>query len=357
MSVIDIFAGKSALQHIQNNGLQPEDIGTVFGASGAAKWLAIYGLDKAIFTDWLPRADRPVKLFGTSVGAFKLAAACHADSAAGLTALAESYIHQDYSNGIDADEIDREFKKIVDAVVSENHIEQILSHPIYRFSCGAVRCHGSLQNDGQTAQKLACGLAAIKNIAGRRGLRSTLDRVAFYDPRASFPFAGLDGYRTEKVPINADIFTSALKASGSIPVYMHGVRDIAGAGEGVYRDGGMLDYHPIPSNMWDSKELVLFPHFYPHCKEGWFDKFMPWRKASAEQLDNVIMISPSQAFLDSIELGRIPDRADFVTYAGNDAERIRLWQEVVDKSNQLGEEFLSWVDSDNLVAQVKPFPV
>ena len=357
MSSIDIFAGKSAMQHLQNNGLQPQDISTVFAASGAAKWLAIYGLDKTIFTDWLPRGNHPVKMFGTSVGAFKLAAACHNDAAAGLTGLAQAYIHQHYDKGIDADEIDREFKRIVDSVVTDGHVEQILNHPNYHFSCGAVRCHGGLRHDGETAQKIACAIAAFKNILGRSGLKNSFDRVVFHDPRVDFPIVGRDGYNTESVELTPENFLPALKASGSIPVYMHSVKDIAGAGAGVYRDGGMLDYHPLPSNLWNEDGLVLYPHFYPHCKEGWFDKFMPWRHASAEQLDNVLMISPSQEFLANTELGRIPDREDFLTYAGKDAERIRLWQEVTDKSLQMGEDFLAWVESGDLMAKVKPFPV
>ncbi len=357
MSLIDVFAGEAALRHIERNGLKPEDIGTVFGASGAAKWLAIYGLDKAIFTHWLPRSGHQVKLFGTSVGAFKLAAACHQDPSAGLSALAHAYIHQRYSNGLGADEIDREFDNLAAAVATSQHIGEILSHPTYRFSCGVVRCHGQLKSDKPLAQKLACGMAVLKNTLGRSGLSSVLDRVVFYDGRSEFPIASLDGYRTETAPLNTDNFLEALKASGSIPVYMHAVKDIPGVGEGVYRDGGLLDYHPVPSNFWDDDGLVLYPHFYPHCKEGWFDKFMPWRKASAKQLDNVIMISPSQKFLASIELGRIPDRRDFVTYANNHDERIRLWQEVADKSHQLGEEFLAWADSNDLAARVLPFPV
>ncbi|GAA5315079.1 MAG: hypothetical protein AseanaTS_02830 [Candidatus Pelagadaptatus aseana] len=355
MSMIDIFAGASARRHIEHNGLRPEHIATVFGASGAAKWLAIYGLDQVILNQWLPQSEQPVKLFGTSVGAFKLASACHADGNAAMASLAQNYIHQSYpGDHIGPDEIEREFKKITEGIISADKADEVLSHPKYRFSCGAVRCHGGLASTSQTRQKLAATGAALKNVTGRRGLVKQLDRVVFCDPRAEFPIAGVDGYRTDKVELTRDNFTPAVKASGSIPIYMHEVRDIGGAGPGVYRDGGMLDYHPVPGNLWQSDELILYPHFYPYCKEGWFDKLLKWRKAPAELMDNVIMISPSQQFLDAIELGRIPDRADFVTMADNNDERIRLWQEVVDRTAEMGEDFLSWVNSDNLIARVKP---
>ena len=53
MSQLVIQAGPDAYAKIQRDGLQAEDIAAVFGASGAAKWLGIYGLDSAIFSRWL----------------------------------------------------------------------------------------------------------------------------------------------------------------------------------------------------------------------------------------------------------------------------------------------------------------
>ncbi len=348
MSTIDIYVGANARKYIEQHGLQPEHIHTVFGASGAAKWLAIYGLDQVILNQWLPQAEQPVKVFGTSVGAFKFASACHADGAQGMHDLAQGYIHQSYPNGnIGPDAIEREFKVITDTIINPRKIQEILAHSKYRFACGVVRCHGGLAQESQWRQKLASVGAALKNIKGRSGLINTLDRVVFCDPRAEFPIKGLDGYRTQSVELNSDNFYDAISASGAIPVYMHGIRDIAGAGTGMYRDGGMLDYHPVPGNVWDKEELILYPHFYPHCKEGWFDKLHAKRKASAELMRNVIMISPSQKFLDSTELGRIPDRKDFITYANNDAERIRLWQQVVERTQEMGEEFLALTQSQD----------
>ena len=50
-NLLTLAAGPVALKHIREHGLRPDDVGTIFGASGAAKWLAIAGLDKAIFGD------------------------------------------------------------------------------------------------------------------------------------------------------------------------------------------------------------------------------------------------------------------------------------------------------------------
>ena len=52
-NVLTLAAGPTALKRVQEHGLSPNDVNTIFGASGAAKWLAIAGLDKAIFRDWM----------------------------------------------------------------------------------------------------------------------------------------------------------------------------------------------------------------------------------------------------------------------------------------------------------------
>ncbi len=348
MSLLSIQAGSKAYAHIQAQGLAPSHINTIFGASGAAKWLAIYGLDRAIFSQWLNpnhlRRGQTIKLFGTSVGAFKLAAACHNQSAEALDSLSSAYIHQRYPQGIGADEIAEEFKGVQEAVMGGDRVQQILSHPYLRFSCGAVRCHGGLASKNVKRQAASCAKASVKNLKGRQALTQQLDRIIFHDPRETFTVQSRDGYRTETVELTLSNFQSALTASGSIPVYMHGVENIEGAGRGMYRDGGLLDYHPVPGNFWDDDGLVLYPHFYRDCKIGWFDKYLPWRKASTHLLEQAIIISPSELFWDMTELGRVPDRRDFLTYQKNDAERIRLWQQVADLSLRLGEEFMELSD-------------
>lgn len=355
MSWLTIQAGPKAFRQIRQQGLKPADVRAVFGASGAAKWLAIYGLDRAIFSEWLQQPGQPeVLLYGTSVGAFKLAAACHQDAAAGLDALKERYIHQSYPNGGGREEIQRELNNITQAIIADQHVEQILSHPAFRFSCSTVRCHGRLASEDPSKQLKASAALAFKNLLGRQMLQGSLERCVFSDPRSQFPFVSGDGFQTHQVPLSEENTVQAIKASGAIPVSMYGFKNIPGAPEGMYRDGGFLDYHPVPANFWDDDGLILYPHFYDHCKVGWFDKMLPWRKASASQLEQVLMISPSQKYIDSIELGRIPDRKDFKRFENNDAERIRLWEQAATQSLALGEEFLELVTSGRLADQVKP---
>ena len=62
MADLVIAAGKTALAHIRRNGLSPADIRAIFGASGAATWLAIAGLDHKLFAQFMTQrtAKTPV---------------------------------------------------------------------------------------------------------------------------------------------------------------------------------------------------------------------------------------------------------------------------------------------------------
>lgn len=347
-----IQAGPKAYAHIQEHGLSPEHIAAVFGASGAAKWLAIYGLDKAIFGQWLSQSQQQVLLFGTSVGAFKLTAAGQSDSDHAFDELADAYISQSYPNGVNRDIVAEQTEKILDRIISPTAAEAILSHPRYRYACGTVRCKGLLASERIFPQQMGFLGTFLANYFGRAANRGRFDRHVFADPRADFPVAALDGYHTEVHPLSAGNFRNALAASGSIPVVMNGVVDIEGAPKGVYRDGGLLDYHPVPSQFWQDEGLILYPHFYSYVKPGWFDKY---RKitASGQDLDNVLLLSPSESHLAKTKLGRIPDRQDFIKFKDDEPKRLELWWDAAEHSKALGEDFLSWVNGDALIDRVE----
>lgn len=356
-SLLSLQAGKKALQHIHQEGLHAKDINAVFGASGAAKWLAIYGLDRAIFSNWLTQTEQPVTLFGTSVGAFKLAAACRDNPAQALDQLASAYTEQSYQDGdVSADRISTETKKILATISNNGGVEEILSHPTLRFNCGAVKTCDAMAINQSKRQKLALAKAFLQSFQGRKGYGKQLQRAIFHHPLGEHVMQGVDHIITHHVQLDPNNFEDALLASGSIPGLMHGIVNPAGAPEGTYFDGGMLDYHPVPAYLGLTEGLVLYPHFYQHLIPGWFDKFFTSRYASAELLDNVIMISPSDYMVSQLPDGKIPDRKDFITFQDNDQQRQKNWRIAMDLSRQLGDEFLELVNSDNFAAQLQPFP-
>ena len=175
----------------------------------------------------------------------------------------------------------------------------------------------------------------------------------FSDPRSSKALRPIDNYPTHNVTLDKKNLGPALSASGAIPVMMHGIEIETEDGIHLYRDGGMLDYHPIPSQLWPSNEgIVLYPHFYDYLKWRWFDKFYPWRKVSASKLDNVVIFAPSDDYVKSLPYGRIPSRNDFKRFIKNEPKRLEVWQTAVQRSEELGEAFLELVQSGRIADEM-----
>ncbi|MFT5693114.1 MAG: hypothetical protein ACI92E_002450 [Oceanicoccus sp.] len=353
MTTLKILAGPSAYHHIQKNGLSPSAVSAIFGASGAAKWLAIYGLDKAIFGEWLTDSQQSIDLFGTSVGAFKLAAAAQIDPAAAMTKLAEAYIHQSYQGKDVTEQVSIETMKILDAFLNEHGAGEILANTRFNYHCSSVRCLGMLGSANVSLQKIGMLKAFLLSLRGRNFHRNTFERTIFYSGSPNNHFLGRDQIKTHRVALTKENLRTAILSSGSIPIIMPGIENIVGAPRGVYRDGGLLDYHAVPSNVSDIRDgLVLYPHFYTYLIEGWFNKFTPWRKVNAQRLDNTILIGPSDSFVMSLPGKKIPDRNDFVQFKNNEKERMRRWTSAKDRSIELGEEFIQLARSGDIANHI-----
>jgi len=112
------------------------------------------------------------------------------------------------------------------------------------------------------------------------------------------------------------------------------------------------DYHiDLPQS--DNQRLSLFPHFYDFLKPGWFDKRLSWRRPQPLNVDRMILVSPSPAFVARLPNAKIPDRRDFVAYST--AERIRAWRTVIDRCRELADDFAEVLDSNRLAERLKPF--
>lgn len=353
MTVLSIRAGKTAYRFIKENGLRPSDIACVFGASGAAKWLAIYGLDAVIFSHWLNRSPTPVHLFGTSIGAWKFAAAAQENSGEALDRLKHAYIHQYYEGRVTARQITAESRRIMGAFLADDGIEGILSHPVYRIGFSAVRCRGLLASARKPLQILGMVSAFELNLLSRKLQHYCYERVLFHDPRYDSALFDLADFPTRPVILDRRNFRNALLASGSIPLVMEGVTGIDGAPKGTYRDGGLLDYHPVLQPASGTRGLILYPHFYPEITPGWFDKKFPRRRAVSRQLDRMIILCPSPDFIAHLPFKRIPDRKDFIRFKARDDDRVKAWETAADMSRRLGGEFLEMVDSGRIKDQVQ----
>ncbi len=354
-NVLVFKAGKTALAHIRDNGLCPTDISAILGASGAAKWLVLYGLDRIIFSRWLNRINQDIFLLGTSIGAWKLAAAAQTHPEQAFDALKDAYISQTYKGRVTPEQVTTESLKILDLLLTSEKIREILANPRFKLGFSAVRCTGAMAMENKAALAAGMGTAFVMNLVSRNTQSLFFRRTLFHVPGLKgFPL-DLDDFPTTRVTLSQENFKQALLASGSIPVVMDGIPDISGAPKGIYRDGGILDYHPAFPLCHGGEGFILYPHFYPEITPGWFDKKLSGRRAAGTLIDRTILVAPSPEFVAGLPYGRIPDRKDFTRFHGRDEERFKAWKNVTEQSLKLGEAFLEAVDTGRIRDMVQPF--
>ena len=119
---------------IAERGVTPDLIGALSGAAGGPKWLILSALDQYLFGDWLTHADHEIALVGSSIGAWRFAAACERrDPAAAIRQLERAYLHgQRYSARPDRDEITAVLRGLLEWFFSAAVLDGVLNHPRYR---------------------------------------------------------------------------------------------------------------------------------------------------------------------------------------------------------------------------------
>lgn len=349
-----VRVGAEARERIRMRGLPASDVSVLPGAAGGPKGVGIVGLDRAIFGDFLARSRRPRTLIGASIGSWRFAAVAAAgwDSqriAANLERLADLYTCQRFPRDVDAAGVSRSCMTMLTDLLG-NSGQTIIDNPDYRLVVAMDRSRGLLASDRPWLLGLGLTALVAGNLLSRRLLRLFMQRALACPGEAPLPLAPFKDFVTHQIRLDADNLYAALMASASIPLVLKGVRDIPGAPAGIYRDGGLLDYHlDLP---YDTDGTVLYPHFTDRVIPGWFDKPLRWRRANAHHLRRVVLVSPSPAYLASLPHGKLPDRSDFQRYRGDNAGRERYWRQTIAESERLGDEFLELMEKDKLIERM-----
>jgi predicted acylesterase/phospholipase RssA len=349
-SPISIRLGQRARQRIEREGLQAADIAIIPAAAGGPKGLILNGIDQWMFGEWLKQAPRQRRLIGASIGAWRMAAAAFHDPVAAHQRLAHHYSHQTYPAKVDAAYVSRTVGALLDAVLDDRGHE-LLDNPGYLLSVITVRGIGPLAaTRGSRWREMAGFLrAAVGNTVSRSRLAGAMERVVFHDARddAAWLRTSFDAFASHYVGLSGQNLRPALLASGSIPLVLQAVSGIHGAPPGDYWDGGLIDYHlHLPYQR--EQGLVLYPHFTDHIVPGWLDKSMPWRRARDSALDNVILVSPSPAFVAKLPNRKLPDRSDFKHYGQDHAARIRDWTYAIGESRRMADALARWAEQPDL---------
>lgn len=334
-SSLVLAAGRRAHARLQEQGLRPALVHSVLAASGGPKGLMLTRLDRYLTGEWLAQSAQPVDLLGTSVGAWRMACYAQADMAAALDRFDHFYTDQQYSGRPTRDEITTEVKRILAGILGDHGASEIATNPRYRLHVIAARALGGAASEHKARLLTSMGLLAAGNVFSPAAPYRWFERVMFRHRDGGFPWhTSLPLAATPE--FTPDNVFAALLASGSIPLVVNGITAIPGAPEGVYRDGGLTDYH-LSVPLAEREGIVLYPHFFPKVVPGWFDKALRWRRPDATHFDDVLLVTPSSAFIASLPYGRIPDRKDFVNLAPT--HRLRYWGQVMDATRRMADDF------------------
>ena len=335
---LTLRAGHLAKQHILKNGLAAKDVDIIPGAAGGPKGIGIFGLDQAIFNEFLAQAPQRRTLIGSSIGAWRFASISAWGASQGLSRLADLYTHLYFDKHMNMQDVATICQQMLLDLV-QGREQHMVEHPDYHLTIISAKARHLFQSD--RAVPLLASVAAIigSNALSRKNNRFFMQRV-ISQPAHGSQFQIQDEFTTHYHSLTKQNILSWLMASASIPGVMNAVKNIPNA-QGSYRDGGLIDYHiDLPFN---SQGIVLYPHFTDTITPGWFDKMLK-RRANPSNQARTLLISPSQQYLASLPLGRLPDRKDFSLKGLDQATRIKFWQQSVNESQRLGDAFLELVE-------------
>ncbi len=321
------------------------------GAGGGPKWLVLEALDRFLFGEVLQaRRSGPLHLIGSSIGAWRLACAAQGDPAAAIERMKEAYLAQRYDRKPTPGEVSEESGRILDRLLGERGADEILTRRWTRLHVITAECRGAAASEWLPLLGAAMAAAAAANMVSRRGLALQVRRVIFHTAGDASPFLSLRDFPTRHLPLTRANLRPALLATGSIPLVLEGVR-IPGAPGAVYRDGGIVDYHP-DFDFGAGEGLILYPHYFGHIVPGWFDKALRWRRGTPGNFRRALIIAPSDEFVARLPGGAIPDRRDF--YQLGEAERLARWKRVLAEGEALADELRELVETGAIAEAVRP---
>lgn len=354
MNALRLIAGNTAKKRIEENGLTPELVRMVVGASGGPKWLVLLGLDKFLFGKWLASSDHTIDLVGSSIGAWRMTNAAHPDAGPFIEKFISQYFEFRSEHAKTPEALTRSSYEFLDRLFDGSEAEKITANTKRNLNIVTVRSRGMRSDSSKFKEGAAILASAGANAVDRAHLAKFFDRVVFHSGEGVPCSSAWDNFRRKDVKLTADIISDVLLASGSIPFVADPIVNIQGAPEGVYRDGGVIDYHfDIP---WKLDEgIVLYPHFYGHIIPGWFDKSHKKRRATGATWDQTLLLAPSDEFVQTLPGGKIPDRNNFTDMTDDD--RLAYWTIVINESERLADEFAACLDNpDMLLARMEGPP-
>lgn len=346
-------AGPLARERIRSEGLSPDSLAAFGAPAGGPKFLIVTALDDYLFGDWLPRRQRPLAAFGSSIGAFRLVAAAHRDPVAAMHRLVAAYSAQHYASKPSPAEVTRQVRDILQRTLDPTDLDHVLDHPWLQINLITAGCRGLAASEARLLQTLGFGMAMLNNLRHRDRLAGSFERWVFHNRTPAAARLRPDAFRTYHRPLNTGNLVPATLASGTIPLVMDTVRSLPDDPRGAHIDGGLIDYHmDLPLDPAADDGILFIPHYEQRVVPGWLDKGL--RRRGPRHGERMLVLSPSPALVASLPGGKVPCRQDFKRYHGHDEQRLKAWEAGVAASREIAHEFRQLVDSGRIADVLQP---
>ncbi len=343
-----IKAGKTALQHIRKNGLSPDDISVIPAAAGGPKWIILKAFDEYLLSNWFQDRQKPLHLVGASAGAWRMLCYVLPNPQKALDRFLTAYVEQSYDTWPTTDEVTEKVIEIVKTTLGSDGIDALLTEQVFKLNIISTKTNFKEKPGSKYRRKFIP--IVVKNSISRKLVHHDFERVVFTNA-SNHTVIKKDRFKTIYQRFTKDNSISAIRSTGTLPIYMNPAVDIKGL-NGLIWDGALIDYH-IGLD-YNDDGLIFYPHFADTIIEGWFDKFIPWRKFNGKVLDRMILLSPSAEFVKSLPDSKIPTREDFETYFDNKDQRIKNWYESAKRGEEMVMEFQELWESGKLVEHILP---
>jgi hypothetical protein len=357
MSNICIKAGKRAYEIIQDGGFHFDRVTTYFGPATGPRWLIASGFDLALLKNGLLGRSKAIHLVGSSAGAMRFAAWLQPEPEKSYRTLIESYIGITYKRNDTPATVLESLVDLANSYIEDDALSFALTNKKYRLAIITVRARNLVASELKWVQQIGIGICFLFNAINRSYIHDFAERVVFYNGPKPPHFCLRPDYRGRYIRLNEINFKYAVMASGAIPLVVAGIKDIYGAPSGVYRDGGLIDYHMTHNYAQTNEDIILFFNHQERIIPGWLDKRLSYRRPQADIMDNVVMIYPTDSFIANLPGGKVPERDDFAIFIDDPASRIKNWRRAVELAQPLGEEFLELVESKKIKDVVEKITV
>ncbi|MEA2014266.1 MAG: hypothetical protein U9N38_03030 [Thermodesulfobacteriota bacterium] len=353
MGEICVNAGKNVYDVIQDGGFDFDKVTTYVGVASGPAWLVASGFDQALLGHGILGNKRPVLLVGASAGALRFAAWMQPEPEKSCRRLIEAYTSMDFTRGHRPEEHLQSLHDLIGYYIDDDAIPFALGNKRYRLAIMTARAKNLAVPDVKWVQMLAIGAGFFFNALNRSLIHKFFQRVVFHNSPIPPPFCLDHDFKGLAIALNHVNFKHALLASVAEPFAITGVKNIYGAPNGTYRDGGLTDYHLNQKYAGAEGTITLMFNNQERLIPAWLDKGLRFRRPAERCQEDLLMVYPSGEFLRKLPYGKAPDRRDYKTYAYNPSGRIRNWRQTVETSKHLGEQFLELVASGRLRDVVK----